>query len=293
MSKATLNSILTHLQRFFHWLAGQPGYRSCLSYSDSDYFRLSDKDVRVAAARLEREAPTLEQVKHVIAIMPRGTEIERRDRALMAFTLLTGARDSAIASLKLKHVDLQSDVLHQDAREVKTKFSKTFSSCFFPVGAEIRDIVAEWVAYLQEEKMWGNDDPLFPATEVTVGPDRQFIPTGIKRARWKSAAPIRRVFQEAFQAAGLPYFNPHSLRKTLVRLGQTRCRTVEDFKVFSQNLGHEDVMTTLRSYGQVDFRRQQEVMRELSNPEDAPAPVMTQILRELELARQQRESKAG
>lgn len=31
--------------------------------------------------------------------------IELRDRALIAFTLLTGARDRAIASMKLKHVD--------------------------------------------------------------------------------------------------------------------------------------------------------------------------------------------
>lgn len=38
-------------------------------------------------------APTLEQVRHVIASMPEGTDIERRDRALMAFTLMTGARD--------------------------------------------------------------------------------------------------------------------------------------------------------------------------------------------------------
>jgi hypothetical protein len=35
--------------------------------------------------------------------MPVETAIERRDRALIAFTILTGARDGAIASLKLKH----------------------------------------------------------------------------------------------------------------------------------------------------------------------------------------------
>jgi integrase/recombinase XerD len=36
-----------------------------------------------------------ERIKHVIKKMPTGTEIERRNRALVAFTLLTGARDSA------------------------------------------------------------------------------------------------------------------------------------------------------------------------------------------------------
>jgi hypothetical protein len=44
--------------------------------------------------------PTLEQIRHVIRTLPATTEIERRDRALIAFTILTGARDGAIASLK-------------------------------------------------------------------------------------------------------------------------------------------------------------------------------------------------
>ena len=106
LSKATLHATLTQLKRFFQWLASQPGYKSRLQYSDAEYFNLSDKDTRIATAQRKQKAPTLEQVKHVISVMPFGTEIERRNRALIAFTLLTGARDSAIASMKLKHVDL-------------------------------------------------------------------------------------------------------------------------------------------------------------------------------------------
>ena len=87
--------------------------------------------------------------------MPVVTEIEQRNRALIAFTLLTGARDSAIASMKLKHVDLAADSIDQDAREVNTKFSKTFTTFFFPVGDDIRRIVVEWVLYLRQNKLWG------------------------------------------------------------------------------------------------------------------------------------------
>jgi integrase len=79
-----------------------------------------------------------------------STEVEKRDRAAIAFTLLTGARDGAIASMKLKHVDLIARCVSQDAREVKTKFSKTFNTFFFPTGEGIREIVAEWVTYLRE-----------------------------------------------------------------------------------------------------------------------------------------------
>jgi hypothetical protein len=51
--------------------------------------------------------------------MPAGTEIERRDRALIAFTILTGARDGATASIKLRHIDIDQGRLDQDARQVK------------------------------------------------------------------------------------------------------------------------------------------------------------------------------
>ena len=95
--------------------------------------------------------PTVEQIKHVIENMRETTDIEKRNRALIAFTLLTGIRDSAVASLKIKHVDLIANSVFQDAREVNTKFSKTFTSYFFPVGDDIREIVVNWVNYLKGE----------------------------------------------------------------------------------------------------------------------------------------------
>lgn len=186
-----------------------------------------------------------------------------RNRALVAFVLLTGARDSAVASLKLKHLDLAAGCVHQDARDVKTKFSKTFTTDFFPVGDDIRQIVVDWVHFLRTEKLWGANDPLFPRTEVCVGKDARFAPVGLERQHWRDASPIRKVFRDAFAAAGLPYHNPHSLRHTLVALGQERCKTPEEFKAWSQNLGHEGVLTTFYSYGSVSRSRQAEIIRSL------------------------------
>src|SRR5262249_15298907 len=94
-----------------------------------------------AKTHRDSHVPTLEQIRHVIRRMPAITEIERRDRALIAFTILTGARDGAIASLKLKHIDIDQRRVDQDARQVKTKFAKSFTTWFFPVGHDIREIV--------------------------------------------------------------------------------------------------------------------------------------------------------
>ena len=268
LSKATLHSTLRQIKRFFQWLAWQPGYKSHFLYSDAEYFNLSEKDTRIATAQREQKVPTLEQIKHVISTMSASTDIERRNRALVAFTLLTGARDSAIASMKLKHIDLVANCVHQDAREVKTKFSKTFDTFFFPVGDEIHEIVAEWVRYLREAKLWGNDDPLFPLTKIEYGASCQFQVVGLERKCWSNATPIRKVFREAFAKAGLPYFNPHSFRNTLVLLGQEVCKSPEQFKAWSQNLGHEKVMTTFTSYGQVGNQRQGEIIRGLATSQE-------------------------
>jgi site-specific recombinase XerD len=277
LSKATLHATLSQLKRFFQWLAWQPGYKSRVQYADAEYFNLSDKDTRIATAKRQQRVPTLEQIKHVINTMPTETEIEHRNRALVAFTLLTGARDRAIASLKLKHVDLIAGCVNQDAREVKTKFSKTFHTFFFPVGEEAFSIVSEWVSYLRDEKLWGNDDPLFPATRIGLGATRQFEAAGLAREHWSSASPIRTIFREAFIHAGLPYFNPHSFRNTLVQLGQVVCRTPEQFKAWSQNLGHEKVLTTFLSYGEVACQRQGEIIRGLSAPQQAMQPDVNEI----------------
>lgn len=277
LSKATLHATLKQLRAFFFWLAGQPGYRARLQYSNADYFNLSEKDARIATAQRERKVPTLEQVKHVIQAMPAGSEMERRNRALVAFTLLTGARDSAIASMKLKHVDRKEGCVQQDAREVKTKFSKTFTTYFFPVGEEVRQIVADWVRFLREDKLWGNDDPLFPETRVVTGHECKFEAAGLDRKHWSTATPIRTIFREAFERAGLSYFNPHSLRKTLARLGEQCCQTPEDFKAWSQNLGHEKVLTTFMSYGKVATERQGEIIRGIGMPKPSKSPAVEDI----------------
>jgi integrase/recombinase XerD len=196
--------------------------------------------------------------------MPAVSEIERRNRALIAFALLTGARDSAIASIKLKHIDLAQRSLFQDARDVKTKFSKTFTTFFFPVGDEITTILVEWVNYLLKEKLWGGNDPLFPATAIALGESQRFEVVGLDRKHWSNATPIRTIFRQAFEKAGLPYFNPHSLRKTLARLGEVICKTPEEFKAWSQNLGHEQVLTTFTSYGAVRADRQGDIIQLLT-----------------------------
>ena len=72
-----------------------------------------------------------------------------------------------------------------------------------------------------------------------MGASRQFEAVGLERAHWSSAARIRTIFRDAFVSARLPYFNPHSFRNTLVRLGQEVCKSPEEFKALARSLMRE------------------------------------------------------
>lgn len=103
----------------------------------------------------------------------------------------------------------------------------------------------------------------FPKTRIGTDANGGFVATGLDRAHWSSAAAIRKIIRSAFDVHGMPAYGPHSFRKTLARLGQEVCKTPEELKAWSQNLGHEDVMTTYRSYGQVPGDRQRQVLAAL------------------------------
>jgi integrase len=264
ISKATALQVLNALRAFFLWLAEQPGYRSRIRYSDAAYFRLSEKDTRVAKATNLRPVPTPEQIESVLERSPIATLLERRNRAMIAFTWLTGVRDGALVTLKLRHVDTENQLVDQDPRQVSTKNSKQLRTTFFGVGGAARRIVEEWITELRVDHLWGNDDPLFPATTIGLDSESQFVANGLGRTHWASADAVRKIFKQAFEAVGLNGFNPHSFRHALIAFAQRTCRTPEEFKAWSQNLGHNDVLTTFFSYGQVPEQRQAELIKSLA-----------------------------
>ena len=259
LSKATLLSTTSALKAFFQWLSREHGYKSRIAFRDADYFNLSRGDMAIAKVHRSPKYPTVEQVRHLISLMPAATPIQKRNRALIAFALLTSARVKAISTLRLKHIDLINRKVIQDPREVETKFRRYFDTVFMPFGD---DIVSDRTAYLRNELLWAEDDPLFPATK-SVGADGRFGSTRLDRKPWKTTSPIRAIFKAAFSAAWIPYHHPHTLRHTLGHFGGQFCQTPEEFKALSQNIAHHGVLTTLVNYGTVSKERQAEIIRGL------------------------------
>jgi integrase len=282
-SKSTLDGKLSALRKFLAWFAGQPEGRKRIRYGDSDYFRLNRKDQTIARTTRSKRVPSVEEIVGVLKALPATTETERRDRAIIAFTLLTCARVQAIITAKIKHVDLNIQVFQQDAREVRTKFTKTFDTTFFPVGDEAVTILEDWVTYLTEQKRFGPDDPLFPKPKIGVQVGKGFANLGLSRDAYSSTGPIRAIFKVAFMAYNLPPPNPHIFRDTIAQLGEKVCITPEQFKAWSQNMGHEKPLTTFTSYGKVDPVRQALLIKQVGTADEdlqsSTAPTTKDIVR--------------
>ncbi|MEM7213120.1 MAG: integrase [Pseudomonadota bacterium] len=263
LSAASIDQTLRALRSFHAWLADQSGYKSRVRHSDALYFSPSQRIANSARGTCWRPHPTVEQWRHALSAMPADTVIERRDRAVFAFLGLSGSRDKAAASLSLGNVDLKAGCVHFRGPGVETKYGKVFTTWFLPVSGEALNMLEAWTAELRDAHLFSPHEPLFPKTRVALGNDHRFGPKGLSRMPWSSGVRICSIWRQAFEAVGLPGYPAHSVRHMLAELGSRVCQTPEELKAFSQNVGHEDVMTTLRSYGTVPAGRQGEIIRSL------------------------------
>ena len=198
-------STLRNLREFFFWLADLPGFKSSYRLRRRGLFQskrqgCGDRPSAPGEARPERWT----RFSIVLRTMPANTALERRDRALIALAVLTGARIGALASFRHGHINLDQGYVEQDARTVRTKFSKTFRTYFLPVNDEALAVFTDWHEELRRDHLWGLADPLFPATEVGLGSDGGFARVGLSRRAWSTSAPVREIFKRAFESPIYP-----------------------------------------------------------------------------------------
>ncbi len=270
LALATILSTINNLRRFLAWLATQPGYKSRIKVMSIEYLNLPEKDIRAANAPVDRPHPSLQMIENVVARMPDETATEKRNRALVAFTAITGIRDGALISLKIKHFDENRMLVLQNPLEVSTKSGKRIDTFLFPLNEGFERIILDWIACLKRDQLFAGHDPLSPKTVLGHDENDCFIPTGLSRDHWANASPVRTIFKAAFEAVHLPAFTPHSFRHMIVSEMYARKLSIAEFKAWSQNLGHESAMTTLTSYGKLSVQEQGKLVRQsrLQNKDD-------------------------
>lgn len=269
LSVSTVSHVLSNVREFFKWLAVHPkGVRKVEGHAVA-YLRMSNNDERAGRATREKPSPTIEQYSQALNTMPSETDIEKRDRAILAFAGITVARDAAIISLKMKDIDLDNREVWQNPRHVHTKNRKSITTVFMTVVPFWEEIFTDWFVYARDTLGFQDDDPLFPKEALICNPEKmKFESAGLSREHWANATPVRKLFKETFKATGLPYYNPHSVRNMIAIWAIEHCSQME-CKAISMNIGHENLMTTYNVYGNFNLNTQRKVILNMGTPRNA------------------------
>ena len=98
-SSKTKAAKVRHVREFFKWMIMDERIKPKQARKPILMMRLTDKEQRAGRSKKMVKFANIEQITDTIASMPKTNAIERRNRALLAFTLLSGARDGAIISM--------------------------------------------------------------------------------------------------------------------------------------------------------------------------------------------------
>ena len=261
---------LHHVRSFLQWLAFRPGYKSRIQLNDIDYLSMDRKKMQEVTGPNIVDWPSKEHVLKLTGSIKPESEADRRDRALISFLLLSGMRETAVATLPLGCFDQKELEVYQfPEKGVQTKFSKKMISHLFVFDDKLLGYILDWAEYLAQEREFSASDPMFPRSRVVRCEESgEFASPGVEPVFWESGGPVRDILVARSMQAGLPYFKPHCFRHAASQLANLQCSSFEELRAISQNLGHENVGTTLTSYGKLGQERISKVVHAIDFQSD-------------------------
>ena len=226
LSSSTIRHRTSQLTSFFNWLMKQEGYRR-LSANIPDQFDLPKRQLAKVLPRTERLYPTLEEAKDMVASMPNRTQLQRRDRAMVALTFLTALRAGALVTLRLKHLDIEARTVTQDGSVMRAKNGKSFVVQWFPGVEVFEPYVTDWRSELLALG-YEQEDALFPHAKDL----KRQLPPKERVQVLSTNGPVNRAFEVASHGIG-KVFSPHSARHFIKALGDQTCNSAEQRKAWS------------------------------------------------------------
>lgn len=276
LSASTVRHAASYLTAFFTWLAdreGSSGLRALIAY-----FALPKALHQAVALRSDKGRITISDAANVLEKLPAVGIVARRDRAIFALAYIGAMRESALISLRVKHLDLEARRIAHNGRELRAKNGKSFFIKWFPGTEPLQSALIDWV---QEITALGAapEDAVFPDARVLIALEKDHRTWAAKKV-WqpmKSASTVDRVFRHASGLAGVN-ITPHSARHTIAALGEQCCASRAEWKAWSLNMGHESETTTSRNYGRMSAAEKERVIAEMVERSPRDSTVLKEIL---------------
>lgn len=264
LSASTVRHAASYLRSFFDWVEDRG--RRAVRPSISGYFALPKSLHQSVAPRGTRDYLPLEVALEAAKLLPGDDLLARRDRAIFCLAYIGALRESALISLRLRHVDMVARLIRHDGRELRAKNGKDYMISWFPGTEAIWSFVKAWVEELGALGATP-EDALFPDAKTLRG-----IPVGASdremgaRACWApmdTAHAVDTVFQRAGALVGRK-ITPHSARHTMARHGEQTVQTPKQRKAWSMSMGHDNETTTWGNYGKMTEEARARAMAQIS-----------------------------
>ena len=262
MSASSIRHTVSHLVAFFDWLSKQDGYKR-LPKDFAGYLTLPKAILERSAQVKQKEYPSLAEAETLLTAMPYKSLVEMRGRAIFALAFLGALRADTLASLRIKHFDIERRLIVQDASVTRTKAGKSLNIWWFPIPKSFEIAVIEWSDTLRSLGFTG-EDALFPDT-------RYLKHRGARSGDKLSSVPVMsttHAVTAAFRIASRDSeakFTPHAAKHTIGAERDIRSLTHEERKAWSLNMGHESELITERHYGTMTENRRFEVLENIGS----------------------------
>lgn len=264
LSISTVRHRASHLKSFLQWLANQKGYQG-LNKSLPGYLTLPKRFDAAGLGERGRYVPTIAEAAQIVEGMSGGSIRERRDRAMVAIAFLAALRADTVTSLLVKHFEPATHIVVQDARSSRTKNGKSLRVKFFPVPEVFSRIVCDWKQELLDMDF---------AEEDTLFPEERYLAKGNRPEHCKaipamaSTHAITNAFATASKILGKA-ISPHAAKHCIGTLSLEVCKTPEEHKAWSLNMGHKNEDVTVRYYKHLPDERVDEIFEQFDLVDEA------------------------
>jgi site-specific recombinase XerD len=263
LSESYLLRTTMDVKNFIRWLANEPEGKR-VRYNDADYLNLTRNELTAARAESYKPSHDYPILLSVVRNMPAQTIVDRHNRALFSIQVLGSFRTNELRNLPIGVIkyDNRATIYFIDInpRKIKgVKFRKARQATLLNVPDLMRWIL-DWTEELKKTEGFTDADPIFPSIQSTFAKNMMF-----NRAVQKtsiSPQTVRKIFKDAFIAAGVEPLRVHSIRQTRSRYIGNLTHDVKTVAL-QQDFGHSSLGTTMHNYGNITPERQRQLMAEV------------------------------
>ena len=235
---------LKNVKEFFEWYYKIFRKMNMYKHPELDHalntLEPSIEDIRLNRRTTYADYPTDKEIQKLMDL-PIENIVDRRNRALIAYMLLTGARIKAVATLTIDLIDMDKLLVKQDPLDgTHTKMDKLIYTRFMILDPKYLDYLTEWIVYVKS-KISDKKAFLFPkVSNYTSGAK---ITNEIVDSKKYNI-----IIKKMCDKAQIRDYHPHSFRHYMINKGFQMAHTGKELKALSQNVGHWEIETILEQY---------------------------------------------